>query len=120
MGYVEKTYIANDLSNIFKPSQENNIVFRDTPDAQDQIFFTNTPSAELSYDGVITDVKSIYQRVTGTIDDFFDVDFEDEEDEYDRNNQPVIPPKGHLLLEVLLVAGLELAWQLYVNSTMRT
>ncbi|KAI5961473.1 MRS6 [Candida theae] len=93
VGYVEKTYIANDLSNIFKPSAENNIVLRDTPDAQNQIFFTNTPSAELSYDGVITDVKSIYQRVTGTTDDFFDVDFEDEEDEYDRNSQPVIPPQ---------------------------
>lgn len=105
VGYVEKTYIANDLSNIFKPSQENNIVFRDTPDAQDQIFFTNTPSAELSYDGVITDVKSIYQRVTGTIDDFFDVDFEDEEDEYDRNNQPVIPPKRSSVIGGIVGGG---------------
>ena len=32
------------------------------------------PSSELSYDGIITDVKSIYQRITGTTDDFFDVD----------------------------------------------
>jgi len=105
VGYVEKTFIANDLSNIFKPSKENNIVYRDTPDAQDQIFFTNTPSAELSYDGVITDVKSIYQRVTGTTDDFFDVDFEDEEDEYDRNNQPVIPPKRSSVIGGIVGGG---------------
>ena len=41
---------------------------------------------------------NLYQRITGTTDDFFDVDFEDEEDEYDRNNQPVVQPKEVQLL----------------------
>ncbi|WLF80095.1 Rab proteins geranylgeranyltransferase component A [Lodderomyces elongisporus] len=93
LGYVEKTYVASDLSNVFKPTSDNNIVLKDIPDAKNQIIFTNSPSSELSYDGIITDVKSIYQKITGTADDFFDVDFEDEEDEYDINNQPPIPPK---------------------------
>ena len=93
LGYVEKTFINPDLSNIFKPTKTNNIDYKDVEDANNEIIFTNMPSSELSYDGIITDVKSIYQRITGTTDDFFDVDFEDEEDEYDRNNQPVVQPK---------------------------
>ncbi|CAK9438942.1 uncharacterized protein LODBEIA_P31660 [Lodderomyces beijingensis] len=105
LGYVEKTYVANDLSNIFKPSSKNNIVYKDIPDAQNEIIFTNTPSAELSYDGVITDVKSIYQRITGTTDDFFDVDFEDEEDEYDKANQPIIPPKRSSVIGGIVGGG---------------
>ncbi|RCK64668.1 Rab proteins geranylgeranyltransferase component A [Candida viswanathii] len=93
LGYVQKTFINPDLSNIFKPDEENNIVYKNVKDANNEIIFTNMPSSELSYDGTITDVKSIYQKITGTTDDFFDVDFEDDEDEYDRNNQPVVPPK---------------------------
>ncbi|KAI5961606.1 MRS6 [Candida pseudojiufengensis] len=105
LGYVEKTFISNDLSNIFKPTKENSIILRDVPDAKDQIIFTNTPSAELSYDGIITDVKSIYQRVTGTSEDFFDVDFEDEEDEYDRSNQPIIPQKRSSVIGGIVGGG---------------
>ncbi|EMG49097.1 MRS6 Rab proteins geranylgeranyltransferase component A [Candida maltosa Xu316] len=93
LGYVEKTFVNPNLSNIFKPTSDNNIVLKDVQDANNEIIFMNMPSSELSYDGIITDVKSIYQRITGTTDDFFDVDFEDEEDEYDINNQPVVPPK---------------------------
>ncbi|KAI3405687.2 MRS6 [Candida oxycetoniae] len=93
VGYIEQTFVASDLSNIFKPTSKNNIVLKDIPDAKNEIIFTNMPSAELSYDGIITDVKSIYQQITGTTDDFFDVDFEDEEDEYDRVNQPDIQQK---------------------------
>lgn len=93
LGYVEKTYINPDLSNIFKPNESNNIIYKNVQDSNNEIIFSNMPSSELSYDGIITDVKSIYQKITGTTDDFFDVDFEDDEDEYDRNNQPVVPPK---------------------------
>ena len=77
------------------------------------------PSSELSYDGIITDVKSIYQRITGTTDDFFDVDFEDEEDEYDRNNQPVVQPKEVQLLVGLLVVDPLLVLLLLENNIMK-
>ncbi|CAX43205.1 Rab escort protein, putative [Candida dubliniensis CD36] len=105
LGYIEKTFINPDLSNIFKPTCENNIIYKDVKDANNEIIFTNMPSSELSYDGIITDVKSIYQRITGTIDDFFDVDFEDEEDEYDRNNQPMVQPKKNSVVGGIVGGG---------------
>lgn len=78
LGYVQKTFINPDLSNVFN-NTDNNIILKDLPDT-DNIIFTNMPSSEISYDGIITETKMIYKRITGTDDDFFDVDFEDEED----------------------------------------
>jgi RAB protein geranylgeranyltransferase component A len=85
LGYVQKTFINPDLSTTFKANEDkdiNNITLKCVPDTDD-IIFTNMPSSEVSYDGIITETKLIYQRITGTDEDFFDVDFEDEEDDLD-------------------------------------
>lgn len=37
LGYVEKTFINPDLSNIFKPTKTNNIVYKDVEDANNEI-----------------------------------------------------------------------------------
>ncbi|RLV94968.1 Rab proteins geranylgeranyltransferase component A [Spathaspora sp. JA1] len=92
VGFVQQTYINPDLSNVFKANPDNNISCKVVPTGiqpeQDMIIFGNMPSSELSYDGLITNVKQIYSRVTGTDDDFFDVDFEDEEEEEEQMRQP--------------------------------
>lgn len=41
------------------------------------ILSTSLPSAEISYDEVVTAAKVIYEKIVGSDDDFFDVDFED-------------------------------------------
>lgn len=83
IGYVQETLVDPSLSNILNASESNNISLADCKDSQD-IIFTNMPTSELSYDGVVSDCKLLYSRITGTDDDFFDVDFEDddEDDEY--------------------------------------
>ncbi|EGW31821.1 rab proteins geranylgeranyltransferase component A [Spathaspora passalidarum NRRL Y-27907] len=94
VGYVQQTYINPDLSNVFKANPNNSITCKKVPtgvDDEDMIIFGNMPSSELSYDGIITNVKQIYARVTGTDDDFFDVDFEDDDEEMQDHQQPQQP-----------------------------
>jgi len=51
------------------------------PDAPDNgIFYSNMPSSELSYDGAVTEATLLYSKIVGADDDFFDVDFEDEDE----------------------------------------
>lgn len=51
------------------------------PGASDNhVLYTPMPSAEISYDEVVTAAKVLYEKIVGSDDDFFDVDFEDEED----------------------------------------
>ena len=38
------------------------------------------PAAEISYDEAVTAAKVLYEKIVGSDDDFFDVDFEDEDD----------------------------------------
>ncbi|ODQ77337.1 hypothetical protein BABINDRAFT_163596 [Babjeviella inositovora NRRL Y-12698] len=45
------------------------------------VLFTEMPSAEISYDGFVAEARALYERITGSSDDFFDVDFEDEDEE---------------------------------------
>ena len=84
VGYVQETLVNPDLSTIFDALKPNstvrNIVLEKVPGAED-IIFTNAPTLEISYDGIVTDAKLLYQRITGLDEDFFDVDFEDEDDE---------------------------------------
>lgn len=80
IGFVQTTYINPDLSNVLAHDAKTNISNLSVRDSED-ILFLNTPSSELSYDGVIGEVKLLYQRITGTCDDFFDIDLEDEEEE---------------------------------------
>lgn len=84
LGYVQKTYVNHDLSNVFHPKEdeENNVVLKNVGD----VIFSNMPSSEISYDGIISESKLIYQKITGSDEDFFDVDFEDDDDEYSRGN----------------------------------
>ncbi|KAG2734126.1 hypothetical protein G9P44_002132 [Scheffersomyces stipitis] len=86
VGYVQKTYANPDLSNIFHATAEDNVVLKNVADAENDILFSNMPSAELSYDGNISEAKLIYQKITGSDEDFFDVDFEDDDDDYDNND----------------------------------
>lgn len=77
---------------IFKDNCQINSKF--IPEASDNgVLYTALPSAEISYDEVITAAKVLYEKIVGSDDDFFDVDFEDEEDmtnsganpQYDEN-----------------------------------
>ncbi|AMD20570.1 HDL174Cp [Eremothecium sinecaudum] len=45
------------------------------------ILYTAMPSGEISYDEAITAAKVLYDKIVGSDDDFFDIDFEDEEDQ---------------------------------------
>lgn len=44
------------------------------------VLYTAMPSAEISYDEVVTAVKLLYEKIVGSDDDFFDLDFEDDDD----------------------------------------
>lgn len=83
LGYVQKTFVKPDLSNVLVPTKENNVASATIADAED-IVFSNMPSSEISYDGVISECRTIYSRITGSDEDFFDVDFEDEDDDYNN------------------------------------
>lgn len=52
----------------------------------DDIIISNMPSSELSYDGIIDEAKKIYKEIVGDDVDFFDVDFEDDEEEKEMND----------------------------------
>lgn len=79
-GFVQKTFIQQDSSNVLVPNSSNNVILREAADCKDLIF-TNMPSAEISYDGIVSECKTIYQKITGSDDDFFDVDFEDDDED---------------------------------------
>lgn len=46
----------------------------------ENLVYSNMPSTEFSYDGAVTEAKMLYAKVVGSEDDFFDVDFEDDDD----------------------------------------
>lgn len=84
IGYVQTTYINPDLSNVLlDKKQTGNISSLTVKDSSD-ILFLNMPSSEVSYDGIIGEVKLLYQRITGSDEDFFDVDFEDDDEDYSQ------------------------------------
>lgn len=57
------------------------------PNASDNgVIYTTMPSSEISYDEVITAAKVIYEQIVGSDDDFFDIDFEDEDPVASGNN----------------------------------
>lgn len=103
LGYVEKTHISPNLVNVLHPTTKNSVLLRSLSESKyHDIIFCNMPSPEISYDGIILEVKCIFQRITGSDEDFFDVDFEDEEEEEeamraDRPNSSTLrpPPGGH-------------------------
>jgi len=59
-----------------------NSVNKFIPNASDNgIIYTAMPSSEISYDEVVTAAKVLYEKIVGSDDDFFDVDFEDEDND---------------------------------------
>lgn len=84
IGYVQTTFVRPNLSNIISAKETNNVSLGKLTDSDD-IIFTNMPSSEISYDGIVGDAKIVYSKIVGAEDDFFDVDFEDDDDDY---NQP--------------------------------
>ncbi len=47
-----------------------------------KVIFVSNPTTEISYDGIVTEAKYIYEKLVGSDDDFFNVNFEDEDDQY--------------------------------------
>lgn len=47
------------------------------------------PLAEISYDGVVDQAIHLYEKIVGSDDDFFDLDFDDEDEPYTRVPQKV-------------------------------
>lgn len=103
LGYVCKTFIDPDLSAIFA-NEDNNIISKNLPDTND-IIFTNMPSSEISYDGIITETKMIYKRITGTDEDFFDVDFEDDDEDDDNEAGSYLPSNSTSTVNGGVVGG---------------
>ncbi|KAK8439171.1 Rab proteins geranylgeranyltransferase component A [Candidozyma auris] len=83
-GYVQTTYINPDLSNVLSSTGAASNIAQATVSDTEDIMFSNMPSSEISYDGIISEVKMLYKRITGSDEDFFDVDFEDEDEEFER------------------------------------
>lgn len=55
---------------------------------------------EISYDGVVLQARKLYEAVVGSDDDFFDVDFEDEEDEVVTHEIHDHPPDEVMHMEI--------------------
>ncbi|CCF57483.1 hypothetical protein KAFR_0C04920 [Kazachstania africana CBS 2517] len=64
----ETTIRANKLNKFTAEAGDNGVMY------------TAMPSTEISYDEVVTAAKLLYEKIVGSDDDFFDVDFEDEEE----------------------------------------
>ncbi|KAM3163218.1 Rab proteins geranylgeranyltransferase component A [Lachancea thermotolerans] len=61
------------------------------PGASDNgVLYTALPSAEISYDEAVTAARVLFQRIVGSDDDFFDLDFEDEDDTDQMNESAVV------------------------------
>lgn len=76
--YVQQTSIPH--SDVVRPTQyrRSSVTVNDD---QGDIIFSSLPSSEISYDGIITSCKMLYEKIVGSDDDFFDVDFEDDEED---------------------------------------
>ncbi|CDK26619.1 unnamed protein product [Kuraishia capsulata CBS 1993] len=61
-----------------KPTTDGSGVIPDST-----VIYSNMPSTEISYDGVVTEAKLLYEKIVGSDDDFFDVDFENEDEDND-------------------------------------
>ena len=54
------------------------------------VLYTALPSAEISYDEAITAARVLFQRIVGSDDDFFDLDFDDEDDAEQANESALV------------------------------
>ncbi|SCU78958.1 LADA_0A08834g1_1 [Lachancea dasiensis] len=76
---------------IFEINEPNNLATKKLiPGASDNgVLYTPLPSAEVSYDEAITAARILFQSIVGSDDDFFDLDFEDD-DEKDQINESAV------------------------------
>ncbi|KAK9239328.1 GDP dissociation inhibitor-domain-containing protein [Lipomyces kononenkoae] len=51
------------------------------PPADSKLIYSAAPCFSLAFEDIVDQAKGLYELVTGTTDDFFDVDFEDEDDD---------------------------------------
>lgn len=80
--YVQMTSIPHAGVVVPEQYRKNSIYVEEDVDAPDRgVIYSSLPSSEISYDGVITAAKVLYEKIVGSDDDFFDVDFEDDEDD---------------------------------------
>lgn len=76
------------LTNIDQLNPENiNGYNKEILKTDNNIIIVNMPSSELSYDGIVEEAKKIYKEIVGDDSDFFNVDFEDEEEEIEISNE---------------------------------
>lgn len=86
--YLFKLYYTQYTSTppfaVVEPSffeMNNNPSKQMVPGASDNgVLYTAMPSAEISYDEVVTAARILYEKIVGSDDDFFDLDFEDDDD----------------------------------------
>lgn len=97
LGYVQKTYIKPNLVNVLLNANESNNIIYKTLAKNPNVIFSNMPSAELSYDGVVSETKGLFSRVTGSDEDFFDVDFEDDEEFGDDDDDTPAHPNASII-----------------------
>ncbi|KAG5364818.1 Rab proteins geranylgeranyltransferase component A [Yarrowia sp. E02] len=73
LSYTQKTSI---------PPLEESIKDVAKNDADESpVIVTSGAPTEITYDGIVEQVKKIYAQIVGSDDDFFDVDFEDDEED---------------------------------------
>lgn len=60
-----------------------------------KVTIASCPLAEISYDGVVDQALHIYEKIVGSDDDFFDLDFEDEDEEANGPQRVSAPGAGN-------------------------
>lgn len=90
--FTEHTSIAPygvASNDVFEKAEKSSTDDDNGPD--EDVVYSSMPSTEISYDGIVTEAKVLYSKIVGSDDDFFDVDFEDEDDDAaDRANESAI------------------------------
>lgn len=84
--YIMKFYYKQHTSippfNIVKPSFFEHNDSKQLVDTNDYgIIYTPMPSAEISYDEIVTAARVLFEGIVGSDDDFFQMDFEDEDEQ---------------------------------------
>ncbi|SSD61453.1 related to Rab proteins geranylgeranyltransferase component A [Saccharomycodes ludwigii] len=72
---------------IFKTQKKDTTDDTTNGNKDNGVIYSPMPSSEISYDGAITAAKVLYETIVGSDDDFFDVDFEDEDITTTNNNR---------------------------------
>lgn len=83
LGQSLSTFVPKEkLQNVLKLSYTQRVSNVDFPITRTEQNVVEVPSSlgELSYDGILQRARAVYTEIVGSDDDFFDVDFEDEDE----------------------------------------